>query len=403
MDTWESAGQIEDVFVFALAVDSDDRVWAGTQTNGIFRSDDSGETWNHVFFKDFSVIALAAGPGGTIYMGSSGDGQYRSPDGGVTWIQLTFPSPVFWAPSLAVSPLGSVFLGSNLVFLHAVNNGPGVWRSTDGGNSWEGRLVGDDPYPRLVAVNSEGHVFANPFRGLDRSTDNGDTWTRLSGAPPDILTLAFDCSQNVYAGTPSGKVFVSRNNGDNWIELSSWSNKITSISITPGGIIYVAVWFEGIFVSRDRGLTWTEANSGLTSLAIGELIVDSKGRLYVGTHGNGVFRTVQVDTSEAIGGKCSPVRPLPESFALAQNFPNPFNPSTTIEYQLPTAGRVTLKVYDVLGREVATLVDREQETGYYDAVWDAQNSATGVYFYRVAVSGNDASRFSSIKKMVLMK
>ena len=88
---------------------------------------------------------------------------------------------------------------------------------------------------------------------------------------------------------------------------------------------------------------------------------------------------------------------LPDSFALFQNYPNPFNPSTVISYQIPKAGHVKLKVYDVLGREVATLIDKEQIAGSYKVEFSWQLSS-GVYFYRLT-----AGEFSQTKKMLLLK
>jgi len=89
---------------------------------------------------------------------------------------------------------------------------------------------------------------------------------------------------------------------------------------------------------------------------------------------------------------------LAERFALTQNYPNPFNPSTTISYQLPTQSYVTLKVYDVLGRGVATLVDGVQQRGKYEVTWDAKNVTSGVHFYQLVASG-----FTSTKKLVLLR
>jgi len=85
-------------------------------------------------------------------------------------------------------------------------------------------------------------------------------------------------------------------------------------------------------------------------------------------------------------------------YALGQNYPNPFNPTTMINYQIPNDGQVTLKVYDVLGREVKTLVNQYQQVGRYNVTLDGSGLASGVYFYRL-VSGN----YVSTKKMVLMK
>ena len=88
----------------------------------------------------------------------------------------------------------------------------------------------------------------------------------------------------------------------------------------------------------------------------------------------------------------------PKEFKLEQNFPNPFNPSTTIQYQLPTESKVTLKVYDILGSEVITLVNEEQEAGYKEVKFNASNFASGMYVYRLT-TGN----FVSTKKMMVLK
>ncbi len=89
---------------------------------------------------------------------------------------------------------------------------------------------------------------------------------------------------------------------------------------------------------------------------------------------------------------------IPTGYDLSQNYPNPFNPSTTIRYSLPVAGSVTLKIFNMLGQEVATLVDMMQNAGSYVAVFDAAKLSTGVYFYQLKTD-----QFSSVKKMMLLK
>ena len=88
---------------------------------------------------------------------------------------------------------------------------------------------------------------------------------------------------------------------------------------------------------------------------------------------------------------------MPSAYALMQNFPNPFNPITTIHYELPKATKVSLKVYDVLGREVATLAHDYLRAGYYQVQWNA-NVASGIYFYRL-----QTEEFVETKKMILLK
>ena len=88
----------------------------------------------------------------------------------------------------------------------------------------------------------------------------------------------------------------------------------------------------------------------------------------------------------------------PKSYAMYQNYPNPFNPTTVIMYQLPTNSFVTLKVYDIIGREVSTLVNEQKSMGQYEVTFDGSNLASGVYFYRL-----QAGSFVQTKKLVLLK
>ncbi|HTK81612.1 MAG TPA: fibronectin type III domain-containing protein, partial [Bacteroidota bacterium] len=111
-----------------------------------------------------------------------------------------------------------------------------------------------------------------------------------------------------------------------------------------------------------------------------------------------------------IAGSRNPVAQVPDSYTLYQNYPNPFNPTTTISFDLPEAAFVTLKVYNVLGQEVATLFDRQQmDDGTQEVQFNAGGLASGVYFYRIVAQGMDddgnisTSNFTSVMKMLLVK
>ncbi|MEN8192296.1 MAG: FlgD immunoglobulin-like domain containing protein, partial [Bacteroidota bacterium] len=107
---------------------------------------------------------------------------------------------------------------------------------------------------------------------------------------------------------------------------------------------------------------------------------------------------------------------LPTEYTLCQNYPNPFNPSTTIKYEIPGQARndntfVTLKVYDILGREVTTLVNKQQKPGYYEVKWNSLSASgghsvsSGIYFYQLKVysARGEAGLFVQSKKLMLMK
>jgi hypothetical protein len=89
---------------------------------------------------------------------------------------------------------------------------------------------------------------------------------------------------------------------------------------------------------------------------------------------------------------------IPKIFTLTQNFPNPFNPVTTIRYSLPQPAKVTLKVYDLGGHEIATLVDEHQLPGYHQATWDAARVGSGVFFLKITAGG-----YSAAKKCIVLK
>ena len=136
---------------------------------------------------------------------------------------------------------------------------------------------------------------------------------------------------------------------------------------------------------------------------------------------NGIVQTIAVDESsvyigggfDKIGdyqqggfalftGRVLPVsetkKPSPEKFVLQQNYPNPFNPATVISYALPTSGRVTLRIYDLLGKEVAQLVDEDKPAGNYKASFNASHLASGVYFYKL-----ECGALRAVRKMLLIK
>jgi len=94
---------------------------------------------------------------------------------------------------------------------------------------------------------------------------------------------------------------------------------------------------------------------------------------------------------------------IPKEFALNQNYPNPFNPSTTISYSLKVNSEVTLRVFNMVGQEVAALVNGNKNAGSYNVIFDATEIPTGVYFYSISAIGSDGSKFVNTRKMILMK
>lgn len=166
-----------------------------------------------------------------------------------------------------------------------------------------------------------------------------------------------------------------------------------------GDVKAAGLWNNGVwYVEVQRALNTGNADDAAFALnniaTFGVALMDNAGGDEHWTQGsvlNKVGVGVTVEVKETPGT-------VPVDYALFQNYPNPFNPTTTIHYSLKTTGRVSLKVYDTMGREVATLVDRMQGAGQHAVMFDARHLTSGVYFYRLSVNG-----FTVTKKMILMR
>ncbi len=159
---------------------------------------------------------------------------------------------------------------------------------------------------------------------------------------------------------------------------------------------------RGIDLAQDGLVGWR----GVYQMSSDSLVLQIEGYWHTGLPV--VATPTSFSTPTSYGRVSTEVREnehsVPESFLLLHNFPNPYNPSTTIRYGLPNRSRVRLQIYNVLGQVVADLVNSEQQAGWNDVVWNA-NVASGLYFYRIeAVSTSDPSkRFVDVKKMILLK
>lgn len=221
-----------------------------------------------------------------------------------------------------------------------------------------------------------------------------------------VAEIDIDGTNVVWFGTESG----ASGDGLAFFDGSIWgifntgnspltSNRIMGLAVDAQNDVWVGTLGA---INKWDGLNWTpvDTSGGLSFTYPNKMTFAPDGDLWVATTYAGLFR---LDPAIATDIPLGPDDLLPESFTLSQNFPNPFNPTTTIEYSLSVQTDVTLTVYNLLGRRVTTLVDAEQAAGDYRVEWDGtaysgEPVATGVYFYRLETSSGMQSR-----KMLLLK
>ncbi|HAB50770.1 MAG TPA: hypothetical protein DCE80_01095 [Ignavibacteriales bacterium] len=220
-----------------------------------------------------------------------------------------------------------------------------------------------------------------------------------------VGSLAINSKDHIFAGTYEGGVFLSTNNGDNWTQINNGlpidpftsDIYILSLAVNSSDHIFASVEDGGVFQFTDIGENWVAVNNGLPFKNPLSLGINSSGYIFAGTSGGGVFRSINPTVSVEEKNNFTPLE-----FSLAQNYPNPFNPSTKIKYAIPgnveTRHGVSLRVYDVLGNEVATLVNEEKEAGSYEVEWNAVDKSSGVYFYQLK-----AGEYANTKKMILLR
>ena len=357
-------------------------------------SSDNGTTWEIINngLEGHDVWDLAVS--GEDIFASTNDGVFRSTNNGATWKTVNFGLLDSSNITVLAAAYPNLFAGSAY---------GGVYLSTNDGNSWS-HVDSSLAITIIRALVVKGaYLFAGTLdAGVFRSSDNGSNWQQINSGLAHDWIMAFAVSgSNIFAGTLTNGVYISTDNGSHWSAADSglgesagglsFAVSDTNLFVSTGPVYGHDI--GGVFHSTDNGTTWAGANSGFPfNLTVWTLAVNST-YIFAQT-GSGVWRRALSDIDN-VGSAPSH---LPTNFTLRQNFPNPFNPTTTISFSIPARSATSLKVFDVLGREVTTLVSGELEAGSYTQQWNAINIPSGVYLYRLR-----SGALSAAKKLLLLK
>lgn len=305
-----------------------------------------------------------------------------------------------WTMSGASSCLDVFFLNNNEGY--ACGYTGRINKTTDGGNNWITQNSGvTHDLNSIFFINSvtgyaAGYYATEPniFYRILRTTNGGNLWTiHQQGASQSTTQKAITFSDSITGYfIDGGSIYRSSNSGNNWAVVFTY-NTLYAVNFPSPRFGFVVGDNGVILKTSDYGINWSPMISGVSNILYSVFFADTLVGYAVG-HSGIIIKTTNggVTFTEPIYTE------IPNQFSLSQNYPNPFNPTTNFEFRIADFGFVNLTIYDVLGREVETLVNIEMKPGTYKADWNASNYPSGVYFYRL-----NTENFFDTKKMMLIK
>ncbi|MCB2203575.1 T9SS type A sorting domain-containing protein [bacterium] len=375
--TWESRNSGLAATDVIELVHGDAGLFAGTY-EGVYHSTDDGATWMHRVTEESGVNfrALGISSSGRLFGSASGVISI-SDDNGVTWRYGDSTLTETWADCFGFGPNNTVY----------ACYWDGIFRSTNGGDSWSEISKIEGVAKQVCYVTPAGSIIIGTRKdGLFRSTDGGLTFTQVpsAGWDNDDHTAIIEAANGDLLLTNFNGVFRSSDDGVSWTMLGQVPTYgVKDIAEDSKGNLFIASRGGGVAVSTDGGATWTEVNDELGHLVAYALYIDDQDNIYVGTRGGGVFK----GRFSLTAVEQTPVL-RPSTVTLHANYPNPFNPGTTIPFTLSTAAEISLIVYDALGRKVATIAAGHYGAGTHRVYFDAKDLPGGVYSARLSAGAS---------------
>mgnify|MGYP001012706190 CR=1 FL=1 len=364
-----------------------DKIFSMCQQSGIYMSSNNGLDWAFRSLKD-SIVSAFITFNSEIYVGIGTYGCFKSVNDCQSWTQTGLMNKGIYSLNSVQSKL----------FAGVTNEG--LYVTSNGGTNWTKMQNEISSYSvaELCEIGSE--LFSGTkSNGLFKSTNNGLNWIAINnGLPsPNKYTFRLFALDTILIAQmadvlENSRIYKSTDKGNNWIEINpafwGWFRKMEY----DNNNFYMPT-YEGIFVSTNKGISWTPKNEGLYNLYLNS-VISVNNYLLAGTGGNSVWRR----PIQELIGITNISTEVPSGFVLEQNYPNPFNPVTNIKFQVASSKFIKLVVYDLLGREVRTLVNEALQAGTYQVRFDAGDLPGGIYFYQLRTDN-----FSETKKLIILK
>lgn len=374
----------------SISAANDNVVWTSGHLGVVARTVNGGSSWNLSVVGDSlsleNIYAIDENIALVIARDYSPDKSmiWRTSNGGATWIQVYEQSVNLNA--IEVNPSGTGLCVGN-----AAGGRWSILKTTNFGTSWDTTgmfLAGSgNGYGNCLYSNGSDYWFGASAGRLFHTSNNGASWDSVIVGSSTVTNLWFNGSIGIIS---AGQKYRSTDGGLTWNPITHPASSFTPTAGIGDKFWQVSAGSIYIYTSTDSGLNWSTSTSVETKTDIA--ISRTGGTVWIATASARVLHNSSGVGISTISSQ------VPENFSLSQNYPNPFNPSTKIKFAIPNSSFVKLAVYDMLGREVSSLVNEQLQPGTYEYEFDASQLNSSVYFYKIS-----AEQFSEVKKMILIK
>ena len=409
----------------------------------------SQSQWQEINQPDIGTVSIILADGNQLFTATNQAQVYTSIDQAGSWEML--------ADTMDTQPYGADLLlikGDAVFFTQNIGEGPYNYICLSGFAGWGPWQELPHQSSALTNMVANDSLIFTILNGISTSSDMGENWTAIP-EPPITGYIRLNLATNDYLYVSHGcQIFRTGDLGQTWEDITGIlddegfappysCSTVLAMATHEDQLIISMYWGGGLgklFVSDDHGTSWTVLNEFPLDHSV-NAIASKDNALYVGTGSttSGVYYTIDLinwmdfsvglesydrsvsqlvatdeylyKTGSTINSHQIPLpqlhtdldNPLPVEFTLYHNYPNPFNPATTLSYELPEATFVTITIYDMKGRIINDLVRNQQNAGYWSMQWNATNNAgqpvsAGVYLYKI-----QAGEFSRTRKMILLK
>ena len=420
-DDWEKIDNIPLTQFYTIEIDSNypERIYGGTQDNNTIRTMTGAlNDWERILGGDgFYCLVDHINPL-IIYAESQYGNLCKSTNGGDSFFNINqfYSDRTNWSSPLVMDPIDS-----SLLYFGTYR----VWKSVNGGEQWSpisGDLTqGDDGTGyhtistlAISPLNTDIIIAGTDDGKAHISTNGGTDWieitagipnrwiTRVKADPFDMNTIYLTVSGFRW-DEPEPHVLRSRNLGQDWEDISSNLPElpVNCLVLDPENVDRIFIGTDsGVYITINGGENWYSLSDGIPNVPIYDITINNNTRtLAIGTHGCSAYKTNLDDITIVTDNNTVASRAQ-----LFENYPNPFNPETTLSYSVSYPCYVELQIYNIKGQKVRNLDNGYKEKGEYSVKWDGKDSNTnqvssGNYFYKLLINGKPLA----VKKCVLMK